>query len=56
VTELCCGMLKKKCLSCEKKTDRGFDYCPHCGVSFREKKMEDFGMLGKIDSGEGDGY
>jgi len=46
-------MLGKKCPSCAKKIRRQFSYCPHCGVSFREiQEREDFGMLGREDSGE----
>lgn len=46
-------MFKRKCPSCAKKIERQFSYCPHCGVSFKAKQEQnDFGMLGKDDSGE----
>ena len=33
-----------------KKTSKKFDYCPHCGNSFRrQREQDDFGMLGKND-------
>ncbi|MDH3352860.1 MAG: zinc ribbon domain-containing protein [Nanoarchaeota archaeon] len=44
-------MLKKKCPSCAKKVERKFNYCPHCGASFKaSQESEDFGMLGRDDS------
>ncbi len=46
-------MLKKKCSSCAKKVERKFSYCPHCGASFKAvQENEDFGMIGREDSGE----
>lgn len=46
-------MLKKKCPSCAKKVERKFSYCPHCGASFKaNKEQENFGMLGREDSGD----
>jgi hypothetical protein len=46
-------MLKKKCPSCAKKIERKFNFCPHCGVSFKaNNERSNFGMLGRNDSGE----
>jgi hypothetical protein len=46
-------MLKKKCPACAKKVERKFNYCPHCGVSFKAgDDRANFGMLGRNDSGE----
>jgi HSP20 family molecular chaperone IbpA len=46
-------MLKKRCNSCAEKVDRKFNYCPHCGASFKaSKNNRDFGMLGRDDSEE----
>jgi hypothetical protein len=43
-------MLKKKCPSCGRKIERKFNYCPYCGLGFKQKKQEeDFGMLGRDD-------
>lgn len=41
-------MFKRKCSHCNKKVDRSFEYCPHCGKSFAKK--EDYGLLGKNDN------
>ncbi len=44
-------MLKKKCPACAEKVERKFNYCPHCGVSFKAGSDDkDFGMLGRNDS------
>lgn len=44
-------MLKRKCPSCAKKSERQFNYCPYCGASFMAKQEQnDFGMLGRDDS------
>jgi hypothetical protein len=42
---------KKNCRRCEKKFDKNFDYCPHCGSFAGDpaKDKKDFGMLGKDD-------
>lgn len=46
-------MMRKKCLSCAKKVERKFSYCPYCGASFRMlHDKEDFGMLGRDDFSE----
>ena len=43
-------MFKKRCSKCERKIEKGFDYCPHCGKNLKSKyDDEDFGMLGKDD-------
>mgnify|MGYP001197876476 CR=1 FL=1 len=45
--------MKRKCPACAKKIERKFSYCPYCGVGFKAKQdREDFGMLGRMDSGE----
>jgi|SRR3989344_1531697 len=44
-------MFKSKCSSCAKKVDKGFNFCPYCGNSFKKVKEErNFGMIGRIDS------
>jgi hypothetical protein len=46
-------MLKKKCPSCAKKIERKFNFCPHCGESFKKRsEQNNFGLLGRSDSGE----
>lgn len=46
-------MSKRKCPSCEKKVERKFNYCPHCGSSFGiVQENKNFGMLGRNDSSE----
>jgi len=43
--------MKRKCSSCAKKVDRKFNYCPYCGVGFKNVQNEkNFGMLGRDDS------
>ena len=45
--------MKRKCPACAKKIERKFSYCPYCGVGFKAKReREDFGMLGRMDSGD----
>jgi len=45
--------MKRKCPACAKKIERKFSYCPYCGVGFKAKQdREDFGMLGRMDSGD----
>ena len=41
----------EKCDSCASKINKGYSYCPHCGVSFvnMKEQREDFGLLGKSD-------
>lgn len=44
-------MFKRKCIDCGEKVERKFNYCPHCGNSFKVKQQKaDFGMLGQNDS------
>lgn len=44
-------MLKKKCPACANKIESKFNYCPHCGASFKAtQEKENFGMLGRNDS------
>jgi len=46
-------MFKRKCVSCAKKVDRKFNFCPYCGESFKvRREKDDFGMLGFDDSGQ----
>ncbi|MFA5174142.1 MAG: hypothetical protein WC438_03095 [Candidatus Pacearchaeota archaeon] len=40
-------MFNKKCSKCDKKVDRGYDFCPFCGNNLTRK--EDYGILGKND-------
>lgn len=42
---------KKSCPSCGKKMGKNFNFCAHCGVSFRVKEeQENYGMLGRSDA------
>ena len=44
-------MFKKKCSACAKNINKDFNYCPHCGTSFKANvEKESFGMLGREDS------
>jgi hypothetical protein len=46
-------MFKKKCFDCGRKVEKGFSFCPYCGVSFKAgRDRVNFGMLGRDDSGE----
>ncbi len=36
---------KKKCKVCGSKVEKGYDFCPHCGSSLKEKE----GLLDEID-------
>lgn len=51
-------VFKKKCSKCNKKIDKGFSYCPHCGFSNvdREKEEKDYGFLGRQDVGNADPF
>jgi len=40
---------KRKCQNCNRKINKSYDFCPHCGNSFN-KNAEDWGMLGKTDT------
>ncbi|MBS3078700.1 zinc ribbon domain-containing protein [Candidatus Pacearchaeota archaeon] len=43
-------MFKQKCLKCNSKVSKNYDFCPHCGNSFRsENYQRDYGFLGKKD-------
>ena len=43
-------MFKKKCPKCNKKIEKSYDFCPHCGKNFKsENDDKDFGFLGKND-------
>ncbi len=42
-------MLEKKCPRCRRKVKRKYDFCPYCGFSLKQKKKEDWGMLGEND-------
>jgi len=45
---------KKECKRCGVKSGSGFNFCPNCGVPFKENisKGNDFGMLGDSDINE----
>jgi len=44
-------MFKRKCPGCGKKIDKNFNYCPYCGIGFKEQnEIDNFGMLGRDDS------
>src|SRR3989344_455933 len=44
------NMFKKRCPRCEKKVDKGYDFCPYCGLGLKGKyDEEDYGFLGKND-------
>ncbi len=44
-------MFKKKCPACANKVKDDFNYCPHCGASFKATQERDnFGMIGRDDS------
>lgn len=43
-------MFKKNCPKCNNKTQKNFEYCPHCGHDFNSNfHEEDYGILGKTD-------
>lgn len=43
-------MFGKKCLNCNRKISKAYEFCPHCGKIANEKyKKEEFGLLGKDD-------
>lgn len=45
-------MFDKKCPACAKKIERNFNFCPHCGKSFKVlKEKKDYGVIGKDDFG-----
>jgi len=39
---------KKSCVACNRKINKSFNFCPHCGT--RNMKLEDYGMLGLEDN------
>ena len=44
-------MFNKKCQKCNKKIERGYEYCPYCGYNLKRERDEDeFGFLGKNDN------
>lgn len=44
---------KKKCPSCGEGIEKKFNYCPYCGVSFKQhKESQNYGMIGRDDSEE----
>ena len=46
-------MIKKRCKNCNKKIEKKFNYCPWCGLSFKqEKERLNFGMIGRKDNKE----
>lgn len=43
-------MWGNKCPNCAKKIKQEFNFCPYCGLSFKQhREQEDFGMLGRDD-------
>ena len=41
---------KKNCRKCGKKIEKGFSYCPHCGLPLeKEREERDYGFLGRND-------
>ncbi len=42
-------MFRKKCPRCGKKIKGKFEFCPYCGKSTKERKQEDYGLLGTED-------
>ncbi|MBU4086715.1 MAG: zinc ribbon domain-containing protein [Nanoarchaeota archaeon] len=46
-------MFSKRCLRCDRKVSKDFDFCPFCGQDFRLNKKarreEDYGLLGRDD-------
>lgn len=43
-------MFNKKCPNCAKKTEKDFNFCPYCGLSFKQQREEEeFGILGRDD-------
>ncbi|MEM4719743.1 MAG: hypothetical protein QXG18_02690 [Candidatus Pacearchaeota archaeon] len=42
-------MFNKRCKNCGKKVFRKFDFCPWCGNFLKDKKREDYGLLGEND-------
>lgn len=43
---------KKRCYKCDKKIERDFEFCPYCGISFKNplKEKEDYGFIGTNDN------
>jgi hypothetical protein len=39
---------KRKCSHCNKKMEKGFEFCPYCASPAKSKK-EDYGLLGESD-------
>jgi hypothetical protein len=43
--------MKKKCFSCGKTKRREYNYCPYCGVSFKQQQeKQNYGLLGREDN------
>ena len=40
---------KKKCVHCNRKVEKNFEYCPYCAQSLNKK---DYGLLGKNDDAD----
>lgn len=41
-------MFKIRCIKCNEKVGKKYDFCPYCGYNLKSKE-EDFGFLGKND-------
>jgi hypothetical protein len=41
-------MFKKKCSKCKNKIEKGFDFCPYCGMNLK-KPNDHYGLLGNND-------
>jgi len=43
-------MFKQKCPNCAKKIEKDYNFCPYCGLSFKQlREEENFGLLGRDD-------
>mgnify|MGYP001597374344 CR=1 FL=1 len=44
-------MFGQRCLNCDEKISKKFQYCPHCGVNVEsgDRVSNDYGFLGKSD-------
>lgn len=39
-------MFKSRCLNCDKKISKKFEFCPYCGANTNSKNSQDYGFLG----------
>ena len=48
-------MFKKRCSKCDKKIEKGYNFCPYCGKNSKgDYKKEDYGILGRDDFIDGE--